>query len=233
MMKKIYIPSIAVFLIMCLCVFNSCRRDVGPALPVTDDISFTQSFDSVKGALNQGWVIKNNSRPLGTTTWFQGVFAGFPGGFNSYTGADYIAANFNNAAAPPPGGESTISNWLITPQRTMKNGDVISFYTRSFKSPATYPDRLELRLNTNGTTEVGNDSTTVGDFTKLVLTINPDLNATSYPATWTQFSYTISGLISPKTARFAFRYYKPLRRDATGNFGGYIGIDEVSFRSAK
>lgn len=233
-MKKIYIQFLGITLITCLFVFNSCRRDVQPAAPVTDLISFTQPFDSIQAAINQGWVIKNNSRPLGTTSWFQGVFAGFPGAFNSYTGADYIAANYQNAAAPPIGGESTISNWLISPARAMKNGDVISFYSRSFNSPATYPDRLELRLNTTGSTEVGNDSATIGDFTKLVLTINPDLNTTSYPATWTQFSYTISGLVTPKTsARFAFRYYKALRRNASGGFGGYIGIDEVTFTSAK
>lgn len=232
-MKKIHIPFIAALLITCFCFLNACRRDVAPVLPATDLISYKQSFDSVQAALNQGWVVKNNSRPLGTTSWFQGVFAGFPGGFNSYTGADYIAANFQNAAAPPVGGESTISDWLISPLTSMKNGDVISFYTRSFKNPATFPDRLELRLNTNGSTEVGNDSSSVGDFTKLLLSINPTLNTTAYPAVWTQYTYTISGLVTPKTARFAFRYYKPLRRDGSGSLGGYIGIDEVTFSSVK
>lgn len=232
-MKKFFISFAGIALIV---ILNSCRRDVAPLQPVTDTISFKQSFDSIQSALNQGWVIKNNSRPLGTTTWFQGVFAAFPGGFNSYTGADYIAANFNNAAIPAIGGESTISNWLITPARPMKNGDVITFYSRTFQSPAlSNPDRLELRFNTNGSTEVGNDSSSVGDFTKLVLSINPDVNATDYPAVWTQFSYTLSGLAAPKTsARFAFRYYKTLRRNASGGgISGYIGIDEVVFTSVK
>ncbi len=233
-MKKIYIPFLGVALISFLFVLNSCKRNVQPQQQITDQISFSQSFDSIQAAINQGWVLKNNSRPLGTTSWFQGVYAAFPGGFNSYTGADYIAANYQNAAAPPVGGESTISNWLISPARPIKNGDVISFYTRSFSNPATYPDRLELRLNTNGSTEVGNDSATVGDFTKLVLTINPNVNPTSYPAVWTQYSYTIDGLVTPKSsARFAFRYYKPLRRNAAGGYGGYIGIDEVTFTSVK
>lgn len=42
----------------------------------------------------------------------------------------YIGANFNNTT-----GANTISNWLVTPNVTIKNGDAITLYTRA--SPDT------------------------------------------------------------------------------------------------
>ncbi len=184
-----------------------------------------EGFNSIT-PLPAGWVTQNNSSPVGTTGWFQGSSATFP----SQSGAPtaYIAANFNNTT-----GNNTISNWLLTPAVSIKNGDVLKFYTRTVSAPA-FADRLEVRMSTSGaSTNVGATNTSVGDFTNLLLTVNPTLITTgagSYPNTWTQFTATVSGVTGTVTGRFAFRYFV-----TSGGPGGansdYIGIDEVVYTS--
>src|SRR5262245_25762186 len=156
----------------------------------------------------------NNSSPIGVSGWFQGNSAVFP----SQQGAPnaYIAANFVNAS---PGGN--ISNWLLTPVLSLTNGDSISFYTRS---AGFFADRLEVRFSTSdASTNVGATDASVGVFTNLLLTVNPTLNPNGYPTAWTQFSLTVSGLGSPATGRYAFRYFVP----NTNINANYIGIDTV------
>jgi len=93
--------------------------------------AYSESFNNISTLPGSGWVIQNNSNPVGATTWFQGTpttASPDPGPFNAFNGANnaYIAANFNNTT----GGTGVISNWLITPNRTLRNGDVFTFYTR-------------------------------------------------------------------------------------------------------
>ena len=62
-----------------------------------------QGFDNIYTLVQDYWVFRNNSEPLGDTIWFQGDSTVFPpqsGGTDSY-----ISANFLNGA-----GASTISN---------------------------------------------------------------------------------------------------------------------------
>ena len=84
-------------------------------------------------------------------------------------------------------------------------GDQVSFYTRS---KGSFPDRLQLRLSTNGTSfNVGSTTTSTGDFSTLLLDINPTYKASNnggFPATWTQ--YTLS-LPTAGSGRLAFRYF--------------------------
>src|SRR5690606_34896138 len=111
--------------------------------------AFTENFDDINLLSGSGWFLVNNSSPLGTTSWFQGN----NGTFDSFNGAanSYIAANFNNTS-----GTGIISTWLLTPNRTFRNGDVLTFYTRKAEGGTDYPDRLEVRLSTNGaSTNVG------------------------------------------------------------------------------
>jgi hypothetical protein len=179
----------------------------------------TEGFDDVSSL--PGWLIANNSAPNGSTSWFQGNSAIFP----SQVGAPnaYAAANFLNAG---PGGN--ISTWLISPVLTFNNGDIISFYTRTIANPAAAADHLELRLSTSGaSSDVGNTSSSVGDFSETLLTINPALTLTGYPAAWTQFLASVSGLSEATSGRFAFRYSVP---DTSVN-GDYIGVDTVSVTS--
>ncbi len=182
--------------------------------------SFTENFDDITTLPGDGWFQQNNSSPIGTTSWFQGPgFPAFNGAANSY-----IAANFNNAA-----GTGTISNWLLTPVRTLQNGDVLTFRTRVFDNPTSFPDRLEVRLSTNGTSSnVGTLATDVGDFTTLLLSVNPSLTTTGYPNTWTLFTATVTGLSGPTSGRFAFRYFVT-SGGPTGANSDFIGIDNVVY----
>lgn len=178
----------------------------------------SQDFATVV-PLPAGWASQNLSAPVGTTGWFQGNTAVFPAQSGAPT--SYIGANFNNTA-----GTGTISNWLFTPNLTFQNGDEISFWTRTVGAPA-FPDRLELRMSTNGASvDAGASSTSVGDFTNLLLTVNSGLTTAGYPNAWTRFTATVSGLAGPTSGRFAFRYFVT-NGGPSGANSDYIGIDNV------
>lgn len=144
--------------------------------------------------------------------------------FSAYSGAAtaYIADNFNATTG------GTISDWLMTPEVTIQNGDTISFWTRT-ATGSTYPDRLELRMSLNGaSTNCGSLPTDVGDFTNLLIEVNPTLAVGGYPETWTQFSATVSGVASATNGRFALRYFVT---DAgpVGTNSSYIGVDLMEY----
>ena len=184
-----------------------------------------ESFVNVPGLTSAGWVISNQSQPLGTNTtgWFQGDGSVFMSTDN--VSNQYIAANFQSTA-----GTGTISSWLVTPVVTLENGGILTFYTRTAPN-ASFPDRLEVRMSTMGSSSnTGNTETSVGDFTNVLLTINPNLQAgaTNYPTTWTKFAVVISGLSAPQTGRFAFRYFVT-GGGPNGNNSDYIGLDEVVY----
>jgi len=187
--------------------------------------SFTENFDDITLLAGNGWSLQNLSTPVGSTNWFQGTSIGGGGPFDAYNGAAnaYIGANYNNT-----GSTGTISNWLLTPNRTLRNGDVLTFYTRK-PSPDSYADRLEARLSTNGaSTNAGTNATTVGDFTTLLMSINPSLVLGVYPTTWTQYTITMSGLPAPTSGRMAFRYFVT-GAGFSGSNSDYIGIDNVVY----
>jgi hypothetical protein len=179
--------------------------------------SLVENFNDITTMPGQGWVQINNSVPLGNSFWFQGN----PGVFTAQAGPanSYIGANFENAA---PGGD--ISNWLITPELALDAATQLSFYTRT-EVQTIFADRLEVRLSTAGaSTDVGNTANSVGDFTTLLLTINPDLDPLGYPGEWTQFTIPLSMLGGPTSGRLAFRYFLP----DTDEFADYIGIDTLA-----
>ena len=119
-----------------------------------------------------------------------------------------------------------MSNWLLTPPLTIQNGVVLSFWTRTVDTPS-FPDRLQVRLSTNGaSTDVGTLATDVGDFTTLLLDINPTYTTTGYPTTWTPVTVTLSGLGSPTTGRLALRYFVE-NGGPSGANSDYIGIDAL------
>ncbi|MEI2748153.1 MAG: choice-of-anchor J domain-containing protein [Ferruginibacter sp.] len=180
---------------------------------------YNESFNSAV-PLPAGWASQNNSEPIGTTGWGQGNAAVFPS--NSGAPTAYIFANFQNTA-----GAGIISNWLLMPNVTLTNGDVFKFYTSGTGS--NFPDNLQVRMSLNGaSTNVGTSSSDVGDFTTLLLEINPTLTVGTYPDVWTQYTINITGLAAPTSGRLAFRYYVtdggPL-----GNNSDYIGIDDVVY----
>ena len=141
-----------------------CVTVSGPSPTPTCPPIINEGFDNINNL--PGWVMLNHSQPLGTTNWFQGdnsqfrAFDGFP--------TAYIAADFDNG-----GGVATISNWLLTPAISLQNGNTLTFYTRTLTG-STFPDRLQVRMSTNGSSiNVGTTATQVGDFINMLLDINP------------------------------------------------------------
>lgn len=186
--------------------------------------SYSESFNDITTLAGSGWVMTNASIAVGSTSWFQGNNVGAGGPFDAYNGATnaYIGANYNNT-----GSTGTISNWLMAPNRTLRNGDVLTFYTRK-PSPDNYADRLEVRLSTNGaSTNVGSGNA-VGDYTTLLMSVNPSLVLGVYPTTWTLYTITISGLPAPTSGRMAFRYFVT-SAGLSGTNSDYIGIDQVDY----
>ena len=178
--------------------------------------ALTEGFDD---GVPSGWTINNLSNPPGTTSWYQGsteVFDAYEG-----AGDSYLAANYNSVDLAGP-----ISTWLIMPTGTYNNGDTLSFFTRTAEG-SIWSDTLEVRFSSVGGTDVGDDENSVGTFSTLLLSVNPDEQADGYPQEWTQYSVTLSGLSGATSGAFAFRY-SVTDGGAFGNDSNYIGIDSVS-----
>lgn len=159
-----------------------------------------------------GWIMDNQSNPVGTTNWFQGndaVFAAQAGG-----STEYIAANYNNTSG------SNICNWLIMPD--LGYLQTVSFWTRT-ATGSTYPDRLVVVHSPTGGTTTGDCFGGFGDFTNTLTEINPGLNSGGYPQDWTQFTSDVNG-----TGRVAFVYWVA-DGGPFGNNSDYIGIDSVEW----
>lgn len=53
--------------------------------------AYTENFDNITLLTGNGWLIQNNSNPIGGNSWFQGTPTSAtpdPGPFNAYNGAD-------------------------------------------------------------------------------------------------------------------------------------------------
>lgn len=186
------------------------------------DGSFAENFDNVPGLFaGGGWNMINNSTPAGTNpTWFQGN----TGVFGPHASTGYAAANFQAV-----GGANTINMWMVAPTMTLTNGDTIRFWSRTVDFPG-FPDRLQLRMSTNGASaNVGTTNTSVGDFTNLLVDINPSLTLTGYPSVWTEFTATVSGIggSGSTSGRLAFRYFVTDGGPSGAN-SDYIGVDTFS-----
>jgi len=154
-----------------------------------------------------------------------GVPAGQAGGEGSFAWVNFNSTTSSSATA------ATISNWLITPAINVKDGDIVSFYTRKGTDGTTdYADRLEVRYSTAATHVTPSGGPTgVGSYTTVGVTVNPDLQkGFVYPKTWTKYSFTISGVGSAEVpVKFAFRYYVT-QGGPNGNNSDIIGIDTFS-----
>jgi hypothetical protein len=183
----------------------------------------TEGFNDVSTLPTSGWVQINHSEPIGMGTWAQGNPLAYP----AQSGAPeaYVNVGFDSGS-----GIATLSNWLLTPALRLQNGDSITFWTRTFTT-VNFADRLQIRLSVNGySTNVGTTSTDVGDFTTLLLDINPTYQLDGYPNFWTQYTATVTGAPSPILGRFAFRYFVENGGPGGNNSDG-IGVDTVSVDS--
>ncbi len=186
-------------------------------MAVSMNSQIIENFDDI--TLLNDWDFVNVSEFVGTSTWFQGNDGVFPSHQGDPT--SYIGVNFNSTA-----GSSTISNWMILPTTTLSDGDEIIFFTRTGDGSA-FPDRLEVRLSTDGDGSVApTDFEDEGSYTILLESINPDLEVGGYPEEWTQYTITLSGIGNAVDTRVAFRYFVT-NGGPSGVNSNYIGIDTL------
>lgn len=174
-------------------------------------VLLTEGFDNITNLAAGGWSLINVSSPVGPETWFQGNASEFQA--QSGAASSYIGANFRSTG----GSIGTISNWLMTPVLDLSNPLDLDFWTRTLLR-SSWPDRLEVRLSTNGA------SVATADFSALLLSINPNLAVGGYPEAWTNYSVNIN---ESGTGRLAFRYFVT-NGGSDGANSNYIGIDTVS-----
>ncbi len=217
-----------------VCIASNDPDEAFVTVPVTFTVSaptgvtVNYDFENVAGMFTSGWVQSNQSTPVGASTFVQGATALAPA--QAGTATSFAVVNFNSTT-----GVGTISNWMLTPVITFDSSTSLSFYTRGAAS--AFPDRLEVRVsNTGASTNVGSGAAAVGDFTTLLLTVNPTLvpgtGAGGYPANWTQFTVNnASGIPTSGSGRVAFRYYVT---DAgpSGSNSDIIGFDTVQINAA-
>jgi len=205
----------AVLLILVSSIFT----EIGSAQTINE------GFESLSALTGSGdWFVFNHSDPANPDNpgWFQCTgtqIAPAQGG----TTNSCVSANFASGT-----GVSTLNDWLVGPVRTFNNGDVLSFYTREIAANP-YPNRMQVRLSPNGSsTNIGTAAEDVGDFTMLLLDINPGYEVGGYPGTWTQFTITIQGLSGPTSGRFAFRYFVE-NGGPDGDNSYIIGLDTLTY----
>lgn len=170
------------------------------------DTSLSEGFDNVAGLSGSGWVMTNNSSPVGSTGWYQGD----PFIFTANSGADdsYISANFLNA-----GFGGNVDNWLLTPVIHFNNWDSLTFVTRTEPGGDFFNDALNVWFNSTG-------STSLGDFNVSMVSIP----AGSLPEDWAAYQVYITGVgASGVDGRIGFEYHA----ENTAINGDVIGIDDV------
>jgi hypothetical protein len=245
-MRKRSLPfSGFVLTIFSIVLLSSCSEEKAAVVASTQpaNLSYREEFDSMQRVVDMGWKAVNLSNPLGGESWQQGSYivnAQKGGPFVSgIPSRSYKASANEHAFVPYTAGEglSFINCWLITPALSMKNGDIISFWTRT-RSPVNYPDRMQVWLNpSNESTNVGRTDAETGDFTVKLIDINPTLSfspyPTGYPTSWTKFEFVISGLPNgtiPQKHRVGFRYYVK-NGGPSGSVSDEIAIDDFEFTS--
>jgi hypothetical protein len=200
--------------------------------PASGVVVLAEGFDDIQTIYRSGWVQANSSLPPGTVlrqnAWRQGSTAFFPAQAGPPT--SYLSVNIDSVD-----GLGTISNWLLSPELTLHNGDVIEFYTRT-RNPELVPDRLQVWLSAAGpSTNVGATARSTGDFVTLLADINSGYDwqvvhqtfgtVAGYPAAWTRYSLTVSGVRDGQTGRIGFRFFI---LNGNGERGDLVAID--SFR---
>ncbi len=256
-MRKVFLRKTLAYVVVALVALQSCKDDsnLTTPLPVPDQ-SLVEEFDTLAAAKSRGWLVRNRSEPIGPAVWQQGLSANAATTFNAYssksTANGFISTDFTSALSPNPG-ESTISNWIISPKVILQNGDKIIFYSKQEDTLSTWGDRMQVLINKNNDgIECGRGMST-GDFNTKLLDINP-LNASAnpvdpfaggtyppgiylfdpvmaYPAYWTRFEAVVRGLDGPTNGRFAIRYFVPLG-GTNGRGGNCISVDSVAYVSA-
>ncbi len=199
-----------------------------PGTPIT--ASYTEEFENYYDLTTKGWMIGEYSQydTTGITEWLQGDY-GAPGkgdttwyGFSAFS-YQYSPTEYVYSHEPAMDSNLSISSWMLSPVLVIKNGDSISFYTRG-DTTGIYTNRMQVLMDTLGSTYIGHDLTSVGDYTSMLFDINPTQAPGGYPTTWKKYEYIFSGLTGTKNIRIGFRHYAIHPTNARG-----IGIDQFKF----
>ena len=170
-MKKSTFPGFLLAIICFLTLLQSCKDDrylLEP--PPVPDQSFVEEFDTAARAYARGWRFINRSESIGRTGWQNpDALTGIP--FLSYsgTGNGYLWSDFQATSAAA----ATISNWAVSPEVIMQNGDKIVFFTRTelyfFNGDSTdFVNRMQVRIN---------KTTASNSIRLLVVFLNPSDNS--------------------------------------------------------
>lgn len=157
-----------------------------------------EGFNSFAALSGAGWVVLNESAPVGSTGLFQGdgtLFAAQAGAADAYVGG-----NFNAGA---PGG--TLSAWLITPQFSTATDIEVSFYARA-DIIAPYFDQIAFGFSS-------------GSSSSAAFTLG---SATTLSGGWAQYTGTIAAQGAGSFGRFAIAYV------GNADDANYIGIDSLT-----
>lgn len=234
MNKQLYLSLTGLSALLLLII--SCEKDFKEeekqAPPPVVSKSYKESFDTVANIAKKGWVILNNSEPVGPMGWRQGRYelggklgdeiVGFPAYSGTYNQNEYISVDMNCGQ-----GAAILSAWLITPPTDMKNGDEIIFYSRT---KGDYADRMQVWLNKSTSNPyAGKGAMATGDFSVKLLDINEGMGS-AYPIEWTKYTITLSGLSGTVKGRIGFRYFVE-DGGPGGSYSDQIGIDDFEFVS--
>ncbi len=193
---------------------------------IPDGVAFVEGFNGL--SLPAGWSTTNLSTNNATgQPWRTGTAITNGVGevvVTPFEGAGFALVDFTSIGT----GAGTINSWLFSPViLNIANGDRFTFFTTTAPD-SVYPDRLELRLNSANTgTNVGATTTSVGDFSITLATVNPSLAVGGYPETWTRITGTVSGLAAPANGRVALRYF--VTDGGTGANSNIIGVDSFVY----
>jgi hypothetical protein len=243
-MKKYYSLFILCLTISGVALMHACTKDyavpysvptvpppVQPPLPVPPlTTSYTEDFEDFSTLTTKGWLIGEYSQvdTIGTTAWSAGAF-GAAGkgdstwyGFSAYGDYSYPGA-YAYSYDPAVDSNLSVSSWMLTPILTVKDSDRVSFYTRG-DTTGTYTNRMQVLLNKTASSYIGHDLNSVGDFTTVLMDINPTQAPGGYPTTWKKYEYIFTGITDKMDIRIAFRHYVIHPTNARG-----IGIDQFKF----
>jgi len=183
--------------------------------------NFNENFDTLGSTsfgepgppelVGRGWIFRNQSSPLG----YYGYYAG-PHSGPAHSGTRSLDADFYGSTEYWSGG--TVSNWAILPAITNQiAGDTLVIYAYA-EMTWNEPPRLQIRYSSSQSTSTGSSATDVGDFSQLLLEVNP------VPATgWTQYSATVPG-----KGRLALRFFAPDTLPTITNGNTWLELDTLS-----
>ena len=126
-----------------------------------DNVPVVQGQFGPQNLIDRGWIFRMQSSPPSS----QAFYDGYPNFISPQSGNGYLAADVAIASGGP------VSNWAILPViADQAAGDPLTLWLNRL---GALEPRLEIRYSPNGGTSTGTTPTSVGDFTQLLLNVNP------------------------------------------------------------